>query len=76
MNVIKSDKLTPRITTIVGVSLAVGIGFSVAADALSAFPFWVSTLMSGVPGTAITAIVLSLILRETDDENIKKEEVE
>lgn len=76
MNVIKSDKLTPRITTIVGVSLAVGVGFSVAADALSVFPFWVSTLMSGVPGTAITAIVLSLILRETDDENIKKEEVE
>ena len=33
-------------------------------DALAAFPFWASALLSGVPGTAITAIVLNLILRE------------
>lgn len=64
MNVVKSEPLTTRTTTIVGASLAVGIGFSVASDALAALPFWLSTLMSGVPGTAITAIVLSLILRE------------
>lgn len=68
MNVVKSEPLTTRTTTIVGASLAVGIGFSVASDALAALPFWLSTLMSGVPGTAITAIVLSLILRETKDE--------
>lgn len=68
MNVIKSDGLTPRTTTIVGVSLAVGVGFSVVPDALSAFPSWVSTLMSGVPGTAITAIVLSVLLRETKED--------
>ena len=64
MNVIKGSELTPRITTIVGVSLAVGVGFSMVADALAAFPFWASTMLSGVPGTAITAIVLSLILHE------------
>ena len=36
--------------------------------ALAAFPFWVSSILSGVPGTAITAVVLSLILREDKDE--------
>lgn len=68
MTVIMSSKLTPRTTTIVGASLAVGIGFSMTANALAAFPFWVSTILSGVPGTAITAVVLSLILREDKEE--------
>lgn len=65
MNVIKGSQLTPRVTTIVGTSLAVGVGFSVASDALASLPFWAATLLSGVPGTAITAIVLSLILRDS-----------
>ena len=64
MNVIKGSELDARTTTIVGISLAVGVGFSMVADALSAFPFWVSSILSGVPGTAITAVVLSLLLRE------------
>lgn len=68
MTVIMSSKLTTRTTTIVGASLAVGIGFTMTANALSAFPFWVSTILSGVPGTAITAVVLSLILRENKEE--------
>ena len=68
MTVIMSSKLTTRTTTIVGASLAVGIGFTMTANALSAFPFWVSTILSGVPGTAITAVVLSLILREDKEE--------
>lgn len=46
MNVIRSSRLTPRTTTIVGVSLAVGVGFSMVADALAAFPFWASTMLS------------------------------
>ena len=41
--------------------------------ALAAFPFWASTMLSGVPGTAITAIVLSLILREKKDEAADEE---
>ena len=68
MNVVKSQPLTTRTTTIVGVSLAVGIGFSVASDALAGMPFWLSTLMSGGPGTAIVAVILSLILREPKEE--------
>ena len=64
MNVIRESQLDARKATIVGASLAVGIGFSMVPDALAAFPFWASALLSGVPGTAITAIVLNLILRE------------
>ncbi len=74
MNVIRSSRLTPRTTTIVGVSLAVGVGFSMVADALAAFPFWASTMLSGVPGTAITAIVLSLILHEKKGPQAEGEE--
>ncbi|MBQ3664092.1 MAG: purine/pyrimidine permease [Clostridia bacterium] len=70
MNVIHHSKMTNRTRTIVGVSLAVGVGFSMVSDALASFPYWASTLFSGVPGTALTAIILSLVLRE------KKEEAE
>ena len=68
MNVIHNGgPLTARTTTIVAISLAVGVGFSAAPDALAALPFWASSLLSGVPGTAITA-VLSLILPEKKEE--------
>ena len=50
------------------ISLAVGVGSSAASDALAALPFWASSLLSGVPGTAITAVVLSLILPEKKEE--------
>ena len=64
MNVIRESQLDARKATIVGASLAVGTGFSMVPDALEAFRFWASALLSGVPGTTITAIVLNLILRE------------
>lgn len=72
MNVIRNSELTNRETTIVGVSLAVGIGFSMVPDSLAAFPFWASSLLSGVPGTALTAIVLSLLLKENKTDNTQK----
>lgn len=64
MKVILSEELTARTATIVGVSLAVGIGFSVVPEAIAVLPLWASTLFSGVPGTAITAVVLSILLKE------------
>ncbi len=72
MNVIRNSELTSRETTIVGVSLAVGIGFSMVPDSLAAFPFWASSLLSGVPGTALTAIVLSLLLKENKTDDTRK----
>lgn len=66
------------IANIVGVSLAVGIGFSMVPYSLAAFPFWASSLLSGVLGTALTAIILSLLLKEDkmDDDTQKGDEEE
>ena len=76
MNVIRNSELTNRETTIVGVALAVGIGFSMVPDSLVAFPFWASSLLSGVPGTALTAIVLSLLLKEEKTDVTQKGDAE
>ncbi len=45
---------------------------------LAVFPFWASSLLSGVPGTALTAIILSLLLKEDkmDDDTQKGDEEE
>lgn len=62
INILKNCEMGNRETTIVGISLAVGIGFSAVADSLAAFPFWVTSMLSGLPGTAITAILLSVLI--------------
>lgn len=51
INILKNCEMGNRETTIVGISLAVGIGFSAVADSLAAFPFWVTSMLSGLPGT-------------------------
>mgnify|MGYP002646649778 CR=1 FL=1 len=78
MNVIRNSELTSRETTIVGFSLAVGIGFSMVPYSLAAFPLWASSLLSGVPGTALTAIIFSLLLKKDkmDDDTQKGDEEE
>ena len=61
MKIIMESELTDRTQTILAVSLAVGIGFNATAGALDAFPFWVSTLLCGVPGTAVFGVLLNLL---------------
>lgn len=73
MDIIRNTKLTNRTTIIVGISLAIGIGFSMVPGSLTAFPSWVSSLLGGVPGTAITAILFSYILREESTEEAIQE---
>ena len=55
------------------VALAVGIGFNSVPGALEQFPFWVSTLLCGVPGTAFVAVILNILL---PGRNLKKPEPE
>ncbi len=62
MKIIMEDELTSRTQTILAVSLAVGIGFNSVSGALDLFPFWVSTILCGVPGTAFTAVILNVLL--------------
>lgn len=62
MQIIMRVKPDTRTMTILAVSLAVGLGFSAQPEALASFPLWVSMFLSGVPGTALTAVALNLIL--------------
>ena len=62
MRIIMQDRPDARTTTIVAVSLAVGLGFNAQPEALASFPLWVSMFLSGVPGTAFTAVILNLVL--------------
>ena len=48
--------------TVLALVLAVGIGFNVTSAVLERFPYFVSALLNGIPGTAITATVLNLLL--------------
>lgn len=56
---------TDRDKLIIGVSLAVGLGFQFTPDALQAYPFFVSSLINGIPGTAFTAVLLNLVIPKT-----------
>lgn len=73
MKIIMESELSDRTQTILAVSLAIGIGFNSVAGALGQFPFWVSTLLCGVPGTAFVGVILNLIL---PGRNLKKPEPE
>ncbi len=72
MKIIMDSEQTSRTQTILAVSLAVGIGFNSVAGALDQFPFWVSTMLCGVPGTAFVAVILNIIL---PGRNLKKQSV-
>lgn len=51
-----------RMETILAVSLAIGLGFNAVSGALAQFPLAVSMLLCGVPGTALSAVILNLLL--------------
>lgn len=53
---------TDRDKLVIGISLAVGLGFQFTPDALQPYPFFVSALINGIPGTAFTAVLLNLLI--------------
>lgn len=63
IKLISSEKLTPRVMSIVGISVALGVGISMVPDSLAASPEWVQTVFgSSVIVSTIAAIVLNLVL--------------
>ena len=62
MRIIMQERPDARTMTIVAVALAVGLGFNAQPGALAQFPLWVSMFLSGVPGTAFSAVILNLVL--------------
>ncbi|MEG2455702.1 MAG: nucleobase:cation symporter-2 family protein [Oscillospiraceae bacterium] len=64
IRMITCDKFTPRSATIVGLSVALGVGVTGVPGALSGFPEWVTTVFgsSSVVIATIVAIALNLTL--------------
>jgi NCS2 family nucleobase:cation symporter-2 len=75
MKIITLQPLSQRNLMILGIGLAIGVGFNYTPGALSSYPFYVSALITGIPGTAITTLVLNLVLPKTkEDTDIDYEE--
>ena len=49
-------------SSILAVSLAIGLGFNAVPESLAQFPLAVSMLLCGVPGTALSGVILNLLL--------------
>ena len=74
MKVILLQKLTPRNCLILSVALGVGMGLSMQPDAIAALPSIAQTLLSGVAGTALIALLLNIILpKKPEDSEIADE---
>ena len=81
IKVIIKDELSSRNTSIVGLSVALGMGVTQVSGALDAFPSWVNMVFGSSPVviTTITVILLNLILpkktiKDEDNERSKIEE--
>ena len=64
MRMITSENFTMRSSTVVGLSVALGVGITQVQDCLQGFPQWVTTVFGSSPVvvTAIMAIILNLAL--------------
>ena len=70
IRVIGMGNLTKRNMTIVAMAIAVGIGgnFAVEAGYLSFLPSTITTLCTGISGTALTALILNFVLPKTEED--------
>ncbi len=68
ISMITSEKFDMRARTVVGLSVAMGVGISQVSGCLAGFPQWVTMVFGSSPVvvTAIMAIFLNLILPKTD----------
>lgn len=71
IRMISSAGLTTRNTGIVGLSVALGIGITQVAGALSGLPSWVNSVFgsSAVAVAAFSAVILNLVLPKEEVEN-------
>ncbi len=70
IKLISGDKLTPRVMSIVGISVALGVGITTVPDSLGYAPDWVKTVFgsSSVVISTISAVVLNLVLPKEKDQ--------
>ena len=78
MKLIASEGISPRNTTIVGLSAALGVGISQASAALSQFPEAITVIFGKSPVVIATllAIILNLILPKENDKLTNAEPVD
>lgn len=69
MDILNREKLSDRDKIVVAVSLALGLGFGATKAATSNFPFYVSVLINGIPGTAFSGAILNAILPKNKTSN-------
>ena len=64
IKLITTQPMTYRNTTIVGLSIALGMGITQANAALATFPAWVTTVFGKTPVVVatITAVLLNILL--------------
>ena len=70
MKVIASQRLTARNSLILACSIGVGMGIYFQPDAVVKLPFIVTTLLSGVAGTALVALLLNIILPSKSTDHV------
>lgn len=78
MKLIASEGISPRNTTIVGLSAALGVGISQASTALSQFPEAITVVFGKSPVVIATllAVILNLILPKENDKLTNAEPVD
>lgn len=67
IRIISMDSLSERNILILAISVALGLGFNFTPDALAKYPFYIAAVLNGIPGTAITAVILNLIFPKKEE---------
>jgi xanthine permease len=75
IRIVKVEPLTERNILILAVSIAVGAGFHYTPNALVNYPFFIPVLINGIPGTAMTAVLLNLLFPK-EEKSISMNEID
>ncbi|MFR3753944.1 MAG: hypothetical protein ACLTW9_19795 [Enterocloster sp.] len=65
-----------RNTTILAIALAIGIGGNFGVANLAFLPSTVTTIFTGIPGTALVALVLNMILPKAAEDEVTDVKIE